>query len=383
MIKHYLLAPGPTPVPPEVLAATAQPLIHHRTPQFSAVLAEVQQGLRELFGTKQDVLILASSGTGAMEGCVTNLCSAGDEVIVVNGGKFGERWTKLAKTYGLTVHEIVVEWGKAVAVEAIQAALAAHPKAKALYIQASETSTTVLHPVEQIAALTRGRDILLVVDGITAVGALDLSLDRLGIDALVTGSQKGLMLPPGLAFAALSERAWKACDTATLPRFYFDFKRERKGIAEKSTAWTPAISLIFGLRTALQMMRTEGWSNVYARHDRLARATRAGAQALGLRLLAADAPSPAATAVFMPDGVDGSAIFKYLRDQMHVTFAGGQDQLKGKIIRMTHLGYVGSFDVLTGLAALELALTHFGAKVELGRGLAAAQRILLEGLPAK
>lgn len=383
MIKHYLLAPGPTPVPPEVLAATAQPLIHHRTPQFSAVLEEVQTGLRELFGTAQDVLILASSGTGAMEGCITNLCSAGDEVIVVNGGKFGERWTKLAKTYGLTVHEVVVEWGRAVAVEAVKAALDAHPKARALYIQASETSTTVLHPVEQIAALTRGRDTMLVVDGITAVGALDLSLDRLGIDALVTGSQKGLMLPPGLAFAALSERAWKACDTATLPRFYFDFKRERKGIAEKSTAWTPAISLIFGLRTALQMMRTEGWSNVYARHDRLARATRAGAQAIGLKLLAADAPSPAATAVFMPEGIDGSAIFKFLRDRMHVTFAGGQDQLKGKIIRVTHLGYLGTFDVLTGLAALELALKHFGAKIDFGRGLGAAEQILLEGLPAK
>lgn len=383
MIKHYLLAPGPTPVPPEVLAATAQPLIHHRTPQFSAVLAEVQEGLRELFGTKEDVLILASSGTGAMEGCVTNLCSAGDEVIVVNGGKFGERWTKLAKTYGLVVHELTVEWGKAVAVEAVKAALDAHPKARALYVQASETSTTALHPVEAIAALTRTRDTLLVVDGITAVGALDLSLDRLGIDALVTGSQKGLMLPPGLAFASLSARAWKACDTATLPRFYFDFKRERKGIAEKSTAWTPAISLIFGLKVALQMMRTEGWANVYARHDRLARATRAGLQAMGLKLLAGDAPSPAATAVFMPDGVDGSAIFKYLRDKMHVTFAGGQDQLKGKIIRVTHLGYVGSFDVITGLAALELALTHFGAKIELGRGLAAAERILLEGLPAK
>ena len=383
MIKHYLLAPGPTPVPPEVLAATAQPLIHHRTPQFAAVLAEVQEGLRELFGTKQDVLILSASGTGAMEGCVTNLCSAGDEVIVVNGGKFGERWTKLAKTFGLTVHEIVVEWGRAVAVEQVKAALDAHPKARALYVQASETSTTALHPIEPIAVLTRGRDTLLVVDGITAVGALDLSLDRLGIDALVTGSQKGLMLPPGLAFAALSERAWKACDTATLPRFYFDFKRERKGIAEKSTAWTPAISLIFGLRTALQMMRTEGFANVYARHDRLARATRAGAAAIGLKLLAGEAPSPAATAVFMPDGIDGSAIFKYLRDQMHVTFAGGQDQLKGKIIRVTHLGYVGTFDVITGLTALELALTHFGAKVDLGRGLAAAERILLEGLPAK
>ena len=383
MIKSYLLAPGPTPVPPAVLAAMAQPVIHHRTPQFAAVLAEVQQGLRELFGTREDVLVLASSGTGAMEGCITNLCSPGDEVIVVNGGKFGERWTKIAKTYGVTVHEIVVEWGRAVAVEAVEAALKAHPRARALYMQASETSTCVLHPVPRIAELTRARDTLLVVDGITAVGVLPLPMDELGIDVLVTGSQKALMLPPGLAFAALSPRAWAAVAQAKLPRFYFDFTRERKGVAEKSTAWTPAISLINGLEVALDMMRAEGWANVWARHDRLARATRAGAQALGLTLLAPDAPSPAATAVNLPAGVDGSALFRYLRDKMQVTFAGGQDQLKGKIIRLAHLGYVGAFDVVVGIAALELALKHFGAKVELGRGVGAAEAVLADGLPAR
>lgn len=382
MIKPYLLAPGPTPVPPEVLAATAQPLIHHRTPQFAAVLAEVQAGLRELFGTAGEVLVLTASGTGAMEGSVTNLCSPGDEVIVVNGGKFGERWTNICRAYGLTVHEIPVEWGRAVTPEQVRAALDAHPRARALYLQASETSTCVLHPVPEIAALTRARDTLLVVDGITAVGVVDLPMDRLGIDVLITGSQKALMLPPGLAFVALSARAWEATKTAGLPRFYFDFARERKGVAEKSTAWTPAISLIFGLREALRMMRAEGWATLYARHDRLARATRAGATALGLALLAPEAPSPAATAVLMPAGVDGSAVFRYLRDRMRVTFAGGQDQLKGKIIRLTHLGYVGAFDVVTALAALELALRHFGADIALGRGVGAAEAILAEGLPA-
>ena len=383
MIKSYLLAPGPTPVPPEVLAALSKPVIHHRTPQFAAVLAKVQQGLQELFGTRQDVLILAASGTGAMEGSVTNLCSPGDEVIVVNGGKFGERWTKICQSYGITVREIRVEWGRAVAPQMVGIALDEYPKARAVYMQASETSTCALHPVAEVAKLTRTRDTLLVVDGITAVGVLPMPMDELGIDVLVTGSQKALMLPPGLAFVALSPRAWDATAKARLPRFYFDFAREKKGVAEKSTAWTPAISLINGLEVALDMMRAEGWSNVFARHDRLARATRAGVEALGLGLLAPEAPSPAATAVHLPASVDGSALFRYLRDKMQVTFAGGQDQLKGKIIRLAHLGYVGAFDVVVALAALELALTHFGARVELGRGIGAAEKILGEGLPLR
>ena len=383
MIKQHLLAPGPTPVPPEVMAAMAGPVIHHRTPAFAAVLAEVQEGLRELFGTTQDVLVLAASGTGAMEGAVTNLLSPGDEAIVVNGGKFGERWTKICQGYGVVVHEVAVEWGRAVEPSAVAQALEAHPKARALFVQASETSTCALHPVPALAELTRRRDVLLVVDGITAVGVLDLPMDRLGIDVLVTGSQKALMLPPGLAFAALSERAWAAVERARLPRFYFDFRRERKGVAERSTAWTPAISLVYGLRAALQLLLEEGLAEVYARHDRLARATRAAASALGLRLLAPESPSPAATAICLPAGFDGSALFRYLRDRMRVTFAGGQDRLKGKIIRIAHLGYVDAFDVVTGVAALELGLRHFGAPVELGRGVGAAEVVLAEGLPAR
>jgi len=305
-----------------------------------------------------------------MEGSVTNLLSPGDEAIVVNGGKFGERWTKICQGYGVVVHEVAVEWGRAVEPSAVAQALEAHPKARALFVQASETSTCALHPVPALAELTRRRDVLLVVDGITAVGVLDLPMDRLGIDVLVTGSQKALMLPPGLAFAALSERAWAAVERARLPRFYFDFRRERKGVAERSTA-------------ALQLLLEEGLAEVYARHDRLARATRAAASALGLRLLAPESPSPAATAICLPAGLDGSALFRYLRDRMRVTFAGGQDRLKGKIIRIAHLGYVDAFDVVTGVAALELGLRHFGAPVELGRGVGAAEVVLAEGLPAR
>jgi aspartate aminotransferase-like enzyme len=383
VIKSYLLAPGPTPVPPEVLAAMSEPIIHHRTPQFGAVMAKVQTALQRLFGTSEEVLLLAASGTGAMESAVTNLLSPGDEAVVVNGGKFGERWGRICRAYGMVTHEIAVEWGHAVTPDAVAAALEAHPAAKAVYMQGSETSTCVLHPVAAVAEVTRRQGALLVVDGITAVGVVDLPMDRLGIDVLITGSQKALMLPPGLALLALSERAWKASKTSTCPRFYFDLAKERQGVRERSTAWTPAISLIRGLEVALDMMLAEGLENVYARHDRLARATRAGATALGLRLVAPDAPSPAATAVFVPESVDGGALVKYLRDRMHVTFAGGQDQMKGKIVRLSHLGYAGAFDVVTGLAALEMALAHFGADVPLGAGVGAAEAVLREGLPPR
>jgi aspartate aminotransferase-like enzyme len=383
VIKSHLLAPGPTPVPPEVLAAMSLPVIHHRTPQFGEVLAQVQAGLRELFGTRNEVMILAASGTGAMESSVTNLLSPGDEAVFVNGGKFGERWGRICARYGVTAHEITVDWGRAVTPQAVSEALDAHPGATVLYVQASETSTCVLHPIAEIAAITRARDVLLVVDGITAVGVVDMPMDRLGIDVLITGSQKALMLPPGLAVLALSDRAWAATERATLPRFYFDLQKERQGVRDLSTAWTPAISLITGLDVALGLMQAEGWANVYARHERLARATRAGVTALGLELLAPDAPSPAATAALLPADVDGKALVRYLRDQMRVTFAGGQEHLKGKIVRIAHLGWVDTFDVVVGLAALEMALAHFGRPVDFGAGVGAAEAILREGLPAR
>jgi len=380
MLKKYLLAPGPTPVPPEVLLAMAQPIIHHRTPQFEAVFAEVQSGLQRLFQTRQDVLILASSGTGAMEAAVINTTSPGDRVIVVNGGKFGERWGKIAAAYGLQVTELKVEWGQAVEPDAVARALREHPETRLVLTQASETSTTALHPVEAVARVTRGSDALLVVDGITAVGVLDLPMDALGIDMLITGSQKALMLPPGLAFLALSERAWAAAGASKTPRFYFDLKRERDNQRLHTTAWTPAISLVSGLHVALKMMFDEELANVYARHERLARATRAAAQALGLRLVAPTCPSPATTGIFLPDGVPGKLV-GYLRDRVGVTFAGGQDQLKGKIVRIAHLGYIGSFDVVTAIASLEMGLAAFGHRVAFGTGVGAAQAVLMEGMP--
>ena len=276
MKKTYLLAPGPTPVPETVNLDMASPMIHHRTPQFSQVFAEAAEDAKYLFQTNQDVMILASTGTGAMEGCITNLFSPGDKVLVVNGGKFGERWGKISETYGLVPVWHKVEWGQCVKAEDLKDILDKEPDIKAILVQASETSTTVSHPIEEISKLTRDRDdLLLVVDGITAVGVYPLPMDAWGIDALVTGSQKALMLPPGLALVSFSEKAWKANESSKCPRFYFDLKKERKNLADKTTAYTPAVSLVTGLRSVLKNLREEGIDNVHKRHNRLARATRA------------------------------------------------------------------------------------------------------------
>ncbi len=379
MIKQYLLSPGPTPIPNEVALAMSETMIHHRTPQFNKVFEEARQGLKTLFGTNGDVLILASSGTGAMEAAVANLFSPGDKVLVINGGKFGERWLNIANAFGLDPVEVKVEWGKAVKVDVVEKQLNLHPDIQSVMIQASETSTTVLHPVKEIAKLTKNGPLFLV-DGVTAVGVLPVPLDEWGIDALVTGSQKALMLPPGLGFIALSERAWQKTKKAKLPRFYFDLNLERKNQAKGSGAFTPAVSLIFGLRASLDMMAREGFDRVYARHARMARATRAAATAMGLKLLAPDSPSPAATGIFLPKGLDADKVLDYLRDQMGVILAEGQDQLRGKAIRIAHVGYMGAFDVITAIAALEMALRKFGAEIPFGRGVAAAQEVLMEAL---
>jgi len=379
MIKQYLLSPGPTPIPNEVALAMSETMIHHRTPQFNKIFDEAREGLKKLFGTKNDVLMLASSGTGAMEASVANLFSPGDKVLVINGGKFGERWLNISNAYGLKPIEMKVEWGHAVKVADVEKQLKANPDIQGVMIQASETSTTVLHPIKEIAKLTKNGPLFLV-DGVTAVGVVSLPLDEWGIDVLVTGSQKALMLPPGLGFIALSDRAWEKTKKAKLPRFYFDLNLERKNQQKGSGAFTPAVSLIFGVRASLQMLQREGLPNVYARHDRLCRATRAAATALGLRLLAPDNPSPAATGIYLPNGIDADQVLEFLRDKMNVTLAEGQDQLKGKAIRIAHIGYMGTFDVITAIAALEMALRKFGVEIPFGKGVAAAQEVLMEAL---
>ncbi|MBM4264517.1 MAG: alanine--glyoxylate aminotransferase family protein [Deltaproteobacteria bacterium] len=379
MIKHYLLSPGPTPIPNEIALAMSETMIHHRTPQFNKVFEEARQGLKKLFGTKSDVLMLASSGTGAMEAAAANLFSPGDKVLVINGGKFGERWLNIANAFALNPIEMPVPWGQAVKVADVEKQLKANPDIQGVMIQASETSTTVFHPIQEIAKLTKNGPLFLV-DGVTAVGVTPVPLDDWGLDVLVTGSQKALMLPPGLGFIALSDRAWEKTKKAKLPRFYFDLNLERKNQQKGSGAFTPAVSLIFGVRASMRMMEREGLKNVYARHDRMCRATRAAATALGLKLLAPDSPSAAATGIYLPDGIDADAVLEYLRDKMNVTLAEGQDQLKGKVIRIAHIGYMGAFDVITAIAALEMALRKFGAEIPFGRGVAAAQEVLMEAL---
>lgn len=380
MQKKFLLAPGPTPVPEKALLAMAEPMIHHRTPQFEAIFKEAAEGLKWLFQTEKDVLILAASGTGGMEASIANFFSPGDKVVVVNGGKFGERWTKICQAYGLKVTEIMVEWGKAVEPKAVADALKADPDIKGVFVQASETSTTVCHPVKELAEMVKKHDnTILIVDGITAVGVYDVPMDKWGIDILITGSQKALMLPPGLAFVGVSDKAWKFNETAKCPRFYFDLKRERKNLKDNTTAYTPAVSLIIGLKEVLKGMKEEGLENIFARHNRLARATRAAMQAIGLKLLAPEAPAESCTGVYAPEGVDGGKLFKVLKDTLGVTMAGGQDHLKGKVLRIAHLGYVDTFDTIVAVASIEMALKKSGYAVPMGKGVAAAQEILLEG----
>jgi aspartate aminotransferase-like enzyme len=379
MKKTYLLAPGPTPVPETVNLEMAAPMVHHRTPQFSKIFGEAAEDAKYLFQTKQDVIILAATGTGGMESCITNLFSPGDKVLVVNGGKFGERWGKISQAYGLEPVWINVEWGQAVDVNKVKEALDNDKDIRAVLVQASETSTAVAHPIEALSKLTRDRDdVLLVVDGITGVGVFPLPMDEWGIDAIVTGSQKALQLPPGLALVALSDKAWKFADQSKCPHFYFDLKKERKNLADKTSAYTPAVSLVIGLRAVLKSFKEEGMENVHKRHNRLARATRAATQALGLKMVAPDSPADSLTGVFLPDGIDGGKFVKSLRDEFGVTMAGGQDQWKGKVVRIAHLGYVDTFDTIVAIAAIEMALKKFGHAVEMGKGVAAAQEILLE-----
>jgi aspartate aminotransferase-like enzyme len=375
--KYLLFAPGPSPIPPNVLLAMAEPIIHHRAPAYIKVLEEVREGLKYVFQTKNEVLIFAASGTGAMEGAVTNTLCAGDKVLVVQGGKFGERWANICKAYGVHAKIIHVEWGKAVDPELIKKALEVEPSLRAVLIQASETSTGVMHPVREIAEIVKKHDnTILIVDAITGLGVFDLPTDTWGLDVLVGGSQKAMMLPPGLAFAALTDKAWGFVEKATLPRFYFDFKRELKNITENQSAWTPAVTLVVGLREVLRMIKEEGLENVFARTDRIARATREAMKALGLALFAPDSPSNAVTAIVAPPGVDGQKVVKVLREKHNITIAGGQDQAKGKIFRIAHFGYMDTYDIVTVVAAVELTLKELGYDVKLGSGVKAALEVL-------
>ncbi|MFH0871247.1 MAG: alanine--glyoxylate aminotransferase family protein [bacterium] len=378
MMKRYLMAPGPTPIPVEALLAMSKPILHHRAPEYEQIFSEVRQGLKFLFQTSTEVLVFASSGTGGMEGAVVNTLSAGDKALVVRGGKFGERWGEICQAYGVNFEALDVEWGTSVDPGLIEAALKKDPSIKAVLVTHSETSTGTLNDLQAIAEIVSQTPALLIADVVTSLGVTDVPVDAWKIDVAAAGSQKGLMLPPGLAFCSVSEKAWAMVAQSKLPKFYFDFAREKKNIEKNQNAWTPAVSLLMALRETLALIKEEGLSNVFARHDRLARATRAGAVALGLELYS-KSPTPAVTAIKAPPGIEGGAIVKTLRTKHGITIAGGQSQLKGKIFRISHMGYVDTYDIVTVISALELTLAGLGYPVELGKGVQAAEAILMEG----
>ncbi len=391
LLKNRLFTPGPTPILPAAQTAMASFAMHHRTADFRALYSRVLADMKDFIGTRNDVLVLASSGTGVMEGSVSNLTSPGDKVLVLTAGKFGERWRDLAKAFGCTVEVISAPYGETVPLDEVRQKLTSD--VRAVYVQATESSTGARHDVKAIANLVRaqGDDTLLVVDAITGLGTTHFDVDGWGIDVIIGGSQKALMIPPGLAYCAVSERAWKRMETAKSPRYYFDFRKERKAAAKGESAYTPATSLFAALGAALDFVRQMGKGDLSAGREALvnnaelaAEMTRAGAQALGLKLFAASAPAAALTAIQSPAGVDSSAIVKEFRESFAAVVANGQGEMKGKLFRIAHLGYYDYLDTIGILAALEHVLTGVtGKPVEYGAAVSAAQAVYARSLAEK
>jgi len=381
--KPRLFTPGPTPLHPAVLEAMARPIPHHRTDEFRAVFKECIVGLKSFLKTDDDVLVLACSGTGGMEAALANVLNPGDRMIALVAGNFGERWEKIGKAYGMDVRTLRAGWGDAVPPEDVATALEADPTIKAVFVQFSESSTGARHDIEALARITRERPgTLLVVDAISGAGAMALETKAWGVDVVVVGSQKALALPPGLAFLSASARAWERIESAKSPRFYFDLRRERKAQGGGESAFTPAISNMVALRAALEFVHGMGGVDSLVKNaGTLAAATRAAAGALGLPLVAPRAHGDALTALYPPSGVDSGAIVKALKAEFGSTVAGGQGDLKGKILRVAHLGYYDPTDIFGLLASLEVVLYRLGHKFALGAGMAAAEKAYMERIP--
>jgi aspartate aminotransferase-like enzyme len=371
--KRYLVTPGPTPVPPEVLAATALPMIHHRSADFRETFTRVLDRLQTVYGTENDVLLFTSAGTAAMESAVANVCSPGDRVLVVSHGYFGERWAAIAQGYGLDVDHVRYEWGELPDAEEVGSRLEEIGGAKVVYLTHSDTSTGGVADVQATAGRIAGSGALVAVDAISSLAAVPLETDEWGLDIVLTSSHKALMCPAGLAFAAISPAALDATHDASLPRYYMDWQRAIEAQAKGETPFSTAISLVRGLDVALELILGEGLAAAHERHVRLGRASRAGVKAMGLELFSPDADSAAVvTAIRMPEDVDGQAIVASMLEQSGVTIIGGQGPLRGKIVRFGHIGYVDVHDVAAALAALERALVDAGADVERGTAIPAA-----------
>ena len=382
MKQDILLTPGPTPLPPQVREALGRPIIHHRTSAYRALFKRTIQGMQTAMQTAQPVYCLTSSGTGAMEAAVVNLLSPGDEAVVVLGGKFAERWQSLCKAFGITAVTVPVAYGETVKPETVAEALAAHPKAKAVFATLCETSTGVVHDIQAIAAITRKSPAVLVVDAISGLLADECHTDLWGVDVVVTGSQKGLMLPPGLAFISVSQRAWSLVEQAACPRFYADLRLYKKSFADDDTPFTSAVSTVVALDEALKLILQRGVAQMIQRCATMAQATRAAAAALGLSLFS-KRPSNGVTAISVPAGVDGKQLVKVMYDRSRVMVAGGQGEMAGKLFRFAHMGFISPEDVLAGIEALEAALAECGFKVERGKGLKAAQALFGQAAPAE
>jgi len=377
-MKKRLFTPGPTPVPENVMLRMAAPIIHHRNPEFQEILERVHENLGYLFQTSRPAVVLSASGTGGMEAAITSCFCRGDKLVTVNGGKFGERWGKLARTFTGNCVEETVEWGSAVRPERIVELLEAHPDTRGVCLTHSETSTGTATDIRAIAELVHEHsDALILVDGITAVGAHEFRFDDWGIDICITGSQKGLMMPPGLALVTVSKRAQDIIEQNDQPQFYLSLKKALDSYEKNDTPFTPAVSLVIGLDESLRMIREEGLTNVWHRHERLAAACREGCQALGMKLFS-ESPSFAVTTVWLPEGIDWNAFNASLKHNNGITVAAGQDDYKGRIFRISHLGYYDELDMLTVIGGIERALNEVGYAFEAGTGVAAVQRALLE-----
>ena len=378
--KGRLFTPGPTQLLPSAQLAMAGATMHHRTAEFRTLYSKVLADLKVFVGTRNDVVLFTASGTGAMEAAVTNLTSPGDKVLVVTAGKFGERWESLAKVYGCEVESLKAPYGQTVTAQQVREKL--KPEHKVLYMQGTESSTGVRHDVEGIAKVLKGSDTLLVVDAITGLGTTHFDVDGWGVDVIIGGSQKAVMIPPGLAYSAVSDRAWQRMETSKNPRYYFDLRKERKNGAKGESSYTPSTALVAALNAALDYIREQGGGDLAAGRELLinnaetaAAMTRAGAQALGLKLFAAGPPAAALTAVAAPDGVDSSDIVKAFRNHFGAIVANGQGEMKGQLFRIAHLGYYDYLDTIAAVGALEQILVQMGRKVELGAGLRAAQEV--------
>ncbi len=374
MKKKWLFTPGPTPIPSEALLAMAQPIDYHRSEDTVTLIKDILTKLKHVFQTENDVLFLTASGTGGMEGAVANLLSRGDKVIVIRSGKFGERWADICTAFGIQVIPIDVTWGNAVEPQTVETLLTENPDVKAVFATLCETSTGVLHDIEALARLTRTRPTLLIVDAVSGLGADDLQMDNWGVDVIVSCAQKGLMTPPGLAVVALNQRAWNAVERSDLPKYYFDFRKAYTSGLEGSVPYTPAVTLLTALQCALNRIYEEGIRNTIARHSRLATATRSAVKALGLSLFAAS-PANTVTSIRLPEEVDGKAFINLMLDKHGITYAGGQSQLSGKIVRIAHLGWVNENDVIVAIAAFERGLVEIGYDIPIGAGVTAAQEV--------